>query len=193
MNFWKWINDVFEALTTLKVETSTPVVKIAPSPVSAPKSHIVEPKAIVKYQNTEISKLIAGLGWAESRSTREKINYDVIGDMNIPDHAYGYLQIRIGVLSQVNQLWGTKYKVTDLLGETGAKLSYKVCHDYLLKILPQYKSYKLALKAGLSLNEIYAKSWNGGAGFFQFYGKPHYEKYTKGLNDYYATVKKGMT
>ena len=193
MNFWKWLNDVFTEMTNLNVETPTPVVKIVPTTIFTPISPIVEPKAIVKYKDTEIDKLIVGLGWAESRSTREKINYDTIGDRNIPDHAYGYLQIRIGVLSQVNQLWGTKHKVTDLLGEGGAKLSYKVCHDYLLKVLPQYKSFKLALKAGLSLNEIYAKSWNGGPGWYVNSLKEGYEKYSKGLNDYYATVKKGMT
>ena len=193
MNFWKLLNDIFENLFTLKVETKRPasIPESSDCGIYVPEFE-VKPKAIIKYKDNELDKLICGLGWAESRSTREKINYDTIGDKNIPDHAYGYLQIRIGVLSQVNQLWGTKYKVTDLLGEEGAKLSYKVCVDYLTKILPQYKSYKLALKAGISLNEIYAKSWNGGCGFFQFYNTPNYERYSRGLDNYWETVKRGM-
>lgn len=194
MNIWKLLNNIFEELFTLKVETKNNPHEYYPEedPFTPKAEFKVIPKAIVKYKDNELDKLICGLGWAESRSTREKINYDTIGDKNIPDHAYGYLQIRIGVLSQVNALWGTKYKVTDLLGEEGAKLSYKVCVDYLTKILPQYKSYKLALKAGLSLNEIYAKSWNGGAGWYIQSQKKGYEKYAKGLEDYWLTVQQGM-
>lgn len=168
--------------------TPTSPEKNVPTPIFTPKT----PIGIEQYKNENIDNLICGLAWAESRSTRDKINYNTIGDLNIKDHAYGYLQIRIGVLSQVNQLWGTKYKVEDLLGEEGAKLSYKVCKDYLLKVVPQYKSFKLALKEGVPLFEIYAKSWNGGPGFYSQSLRKGYENYAKGLSDYWLTVQKGM-
>lgn len=138
-------------------------------------------------QPDEIDFLIDALVWVESRG-----DVNAIGDKGIPmskgGPAYGILQIRGGVLSEVNSLWGTKYKGKDLLGKEGAELSKKMCKDYFTKIATQYRSYKKAVAAGIPLQEICAKSWNGGAGYFEQQSKKGFETYRRNLEHYWALV-----
>lgn len=143
------------------------------------------------YPPEWVDKLIEALVWVESGG-----DVNAIGDKSIPiskgGPAYGILQIRAGVLSQVNSLWGTKYQPTELLGIFGAKLSRRMCRDYFLKICPQYRSYKAAIKAGVSLEEICAKSWNGGPGYFLLQDTKGYKTYKGNLNRYWAEVQKHL-
>jgi len=149
----------------------------------------VHPEPIVNKD--WLDKLIVGLVYAESRG-----DVNCIGDRDIPEskggQAYGILQIRSGVRSEVNVLWGKDYKGKDLLGETGAELSRLMCRAYFLSIAPQYKSYKSSLKAGISLEETCAKIWNGGPGAYLQSKKKGYEKYAKGLEMYWETVREHM-
>ena len=138
-----------------------------------------------------LDKLIVGLIYAESRG-----DVNCVGDKDIPESkggkAYGILQIRSGVRGEVNALWGTRYVGENLLGEDGAELSKMMCQDYMLKVLPQYKSYKSAIKAGIPRDEVCAKSWNGGAGWYLQSKKEGYGKYARGLEMYWDTVSRHM-
>ena len=135
----------------------------------------------------EIDLLIEALTWVESRG-----DVNAIGDKNIPvskgGPAYGILQIRGGVLSEVNALWETKYKGADLLGTFGAKLSKNICKDYFTKVCPQYKSFKSAEKDGIPPQENYSKCWNGGVGWYLLTKKKGYETYKKNLDIYWRLV-----
>lgn len=143
------------------------------------------------YPPEWVDKLIEALVWVESGG-----DVNVIGDKSIPiskgGPAYGILQIRQGVLSNVNALWGTHYQLPELLGVFGAKLSRRMCRDYFLKICPQYKAYKAAIKARVSLEEVCSKSWNGGVGYYLLVGKPGYENYKKNLDRYWSEVQKHL-
>lgn len=143
------------------------------------------------YPPEWVEKLIEALVIVESGG-----DVNIIGDKTIPiskgGPAYGILQIRQGVLDNVNALWGTHYQLPELLGVFGAKLSRKMCRDYFLKICPQYRSYKAAIKAGKSLEEVCSKSWNGGVGYFLQQDKLGYENYKKNLNHYWAEVQKHL-
>lgn len=167
-----FIHSIIDQFNQVKTPAPLPVI-----PVNTPETP--------QPPTSPMDNLLKGLIYAESRG-----DVNCIGDKNIPDHAYGCLQIRIGVLSQVNALWKTNYKVTDLLGKDGCELSKKVCVDYFLKIVPQYKVWKAWVG---DTQEFYAKSWNGGIGWQKNFSKKGYERYTKGITAYWNTVKNHMT
>lgn len=98
-----------------------------------------------------------------------------IGDLGLKDHAYGCLQIRQGVVDQVNAKLGTSYKSSDCLGNRA--LSITIFTTYW------------TIFTGLTTDEDKAKAWNGGPGWKQYYGKAGYETYTKDLDIYWSKVK----
>lgn len=103
-------------------------------------------------------------------------NDNAIGDKHLSDWAYGCLQIRQPMVTDVNKYLGTNYKAQDCLGNRA--LSFKIFDTYF-KIYPKLKT-----------DEEKAKAWNGGAGWRSLYGKKGYESYTKNLDIYWSKVKK---
>lgn len=99
----------------------------------------------------------------------------VEGDLTLTNHAYGCLQIRQGVCDDINQKFGTTYKARDCLGNRA--LSIEIWNKYWL-VYPE----KIT-------DEDKSKTWNGGPGWKQFYGKPGKEAYTKNLDIYWGKVK----
>lgn len=96
-----------------------------------------------------------------------------IGDITLTDKAYGCLQIRQGVVDQVNAKLGTSYLSKDCLGNRS--LSFKIWNTYWTVF-------------NRPTDEDKAKSWNGGPYWKSKYGKKGYEKYTKNLDDYWIKV-----
>lgn len=101
-----------------------------------------------------------------------------IGDKNLTDKAYGCMQIRQGVMDQVNAKLGTRYSPSDLLGNRS--LSVLVFNTYWT-IFPS-----------LITDEDKARAWNGGPYWKTEYGKPGYDTYTKALDTYWAKVQAVM-
>ena len=100
------------------------------------------------------------------------------GDMTLPDHAYGCLQIRQGVVDQVNAKLGTQHKSQDCLGNRA--LSLLIWNTYW------------TIFTDMVSDEDKAKAWNGGPGWKALYSKVGYEKYTAELDAYWAKVKSYM-
>lgn len=173
----------------LSILKALPEPPAPPTPSTSPVQPL-EPSPqppIPKPLNDPLESLLNGLIYAESRG-----DVYCIGDKNIPESlggpAYGILQIRSGVRGQLNSLWKTNYKGTDLLGIAGAEISKNMCRDYFTRIVPTYINYKLPLFK-VSDTEFFAKSWNGGIGWQKNYGKAGYERYSKGIDDYWTTVR----
>lgn len=105
-----------------------------------------------------------------------------IGDLNIPESqggkAYGCMQIRQGVVDQVNARLGTKYKSKDCLGNRALSLQM---WDVYFKI-----------HTNMVTDEDKAKAWNGGAGWKQRVGKPQYANYLKAIDHYWKKVQSAM-
>lgn len=77
-----------------------------------------------------------------------------IGDKNLTNHAYGCLQIREPVLTDVNGRYGTNYKPTDMLGNRA--LSVWVFNAYM-------NIYALPTRLGRAVtDQDRARIWNGG-------------------------------
>jgi len=100
---------------------------------------------------------------------------NAIGDLTLVNKAYGCLQIRQGVCDDVNRKFGTKYKAQDCLGNRA--VSIDIWNKYWI------------VYADKITDEDKAKTWNGGPGWKQFYGKPGKEQYTKNLDIYWGKVK----
>ena len=166
---WKLIEEYFAQ----QEEVYTPMTKETPK---------------IEASDAWVDRLIVGLVYAESRG-----DVNCIGDKAIPESkggpAYGILQIRGGVRTEMNVLWGKQYTGKDLLGKKGAELSKKMCKEYFLRIAPLYKSYKASIASGISKEETCAKIWNGGPGAYLQSKKKGYEKYAKGIEMYWNTVR----
>lgn len=82
----------------------------------------------------------------------ESGGYDMaIGDRNLANHAYGCLQIRQGVVDDVNAKLKTTYRASDCLGNRD--LSLKIFNTYWT-VYPENDT-----------NEERARCWNGGPGW----------------------------
>lgn len=101
-----------------------------------------------------------------------------LGDTNLKDHAYGCMQIRQGVVDQINIKLGTNYVSKDCLGN----------RDLSLKIWDTYWT----IFTQMTTDEDKAKAWNGGPAWKQLYGKMGYEKYSQNIDKYWATVRSYM-
>ncbi len=97
-----------------------------------------------------------------------------VGDLNLKDHAYGCLQIRQGVVDQVNAKYGTKYRSQDCLGNRYLSLGI---FDNYWKIFTD-----------MDTDEERARAWNGGPGWKNIYKKPGYETYSKNIDAYWSKV-----
>lgn len=98
------------------------------------------------------------------------------GDLALAQPAYGCMQIRQGVVDQVNSKLGTSHKSIECLGNRA--LSILIWNTYWT-IFTQFVT-----------DEDKAKAWNGGPGWKSLYGHPGHESYTHNLNLYWATVEK---
>lgn len=83
-----------------------------------------------------------------SDSDHPKGNDYAVGDKNLPDHAYGCLQIRKPCVDDVNRAYGTRYKALDCLGNRA--LSIEICQKYI------------DLYGKDKTDEQKARIWNGG-------------------------------
>jgi hypothetical protein len=81
-------------------------------------------------------------------------NDNAIGDKHLPDHAYGFLQIRRPCVEDVNRRFGTNYKAQDMLGNRA--LSIWVC----LRYLELHATHK-RLGHEPTYEDV-ARIWNGG-------------------------------
>ena len=70
-------------------------------------------------------------------------------EINIEEKAYGIFQIRQAALTDINKKYGTRYKLTDFLGDNGVPLSFKA-----------FLMYGEIYKA--KTPEEYCRIWNGG-------------------------------
>lgn len=76
------------------------------------------------------STLIEALIWVESSDKKHPLGNDqAIGDVLLPDKAYGPLQIRKPYVDDVNKIYGPKYRAEDCLGNR--TLSIDICQKYL--------------------------------------------------------------
>lgn len=103
-------------------------------------------------------------------------NDNAIGDKHLTHWAYGCLQIRQPMVTDVNRYLGTSFKAQDCLGNR--KLSIQIYEAYFV-IYPHNKT-----------DEQKAKAWNGGGNWKLLYGKKGYESYTRNLDTYWAKIKK---
>jgi len=93
--------------------------------------------------------LIAALIQKESKG-KDK----AIGDTQLPDHAYGPLQIRQPCVDDVNRVCCTYYKASDCLGNR--TLSIWICREYI-------NMYATKTHIGhVPTTEDMARIWNGG-------------------------------
>lgn len=130
---------------------------------------IVGPLTLRALNGTQKLSLIDAMISVESQG-----NDWAVGDINLPDHAYGCLQIRQGVVDQINVKFGTKYKSQDCLGNRYLSLGM---FDQYWKVFPQ-----------LTTDEEKAKAWNGGPGWETIYKKTGYEKYSNNIDAYWKKV-----
>lgn len=102
-----------------------------------------------------------------------------IGDKDIPDHAYGCLQIRQGVCDSVNGKFGTTYRAEQCLGNRTRSLD--IWNKY-------WQVWTL-----LVTDEDRSRAWNGGPGWKQIYFKPNKTdkeiNYCRRLDTYWTKVK----
>ena len=82
-------------------------------------------------------------------------NDHAIGDRHLAQSAYGPLQIRQPVCDDYNRAHGTTYRAKDLIGQR--ELSVKICRWYVVAYQPKKHSGRT-----MTLEEIYARTWNGG-------------------------------
>jgi murein L,D-transpeptidase YcbB/YkuD len=105
-------------------------------------------------------------------------NDNAQGDLTLPAHAYGALQIRQGVVDQVNIKLGTQHKSQECLGNRA--LSLLIWNTYWTIFIDMVS------------NEDKTKCWNGGVGWKALYGKVGYETYTATLDAYWKKVSSYM-
>ncbi len=103
---------------------------------------------------------------------------NAIGDRTLVNKAYGCLQIRQGVVDQVNAKLGTTYKAQDCLGNRD--LSVLIWNTYW------------TIFTKLVTDEDKAKAWNGGPGWKSIYNTSGYTTYSHNLDLYWATVQKWL-
>lgn len=124
----------------------------------------------LRYLNGEV-----GLDLLHAQIQVESQGNDyAVGDLSLKDHAYGCLQIRQGVVDQVNGHLGTSYKSQDCLGNR--ELSIKIWTTYW------------TIFTDMVTDKDKAFSWNGGPGWKQYYGKTGHETYTANLDAYWSKV-----
>ncbi len=99
-----------------------------------------------------------------------------IGDKTLVDKAYGCMQIRKGVCTDVNKVYGTSYKPQDTLGNRELSI------DLFNKYFTIYTDNKT--------DEQKARAWNGGGNYQKIYNKKGYANYSKQLDAYWEKVKK---
>lgn len=151
-------------------------------------------RIVVAYQ---ISKKLVGDGivgdktWASLRNTQKLSLVDAIiqvesngnlfaiGDTTLVDKAYGCMQIRKGVCTDVNKKYGTNYKPQDMLGNR--ELSIDMFNKYF------------TIYTQNDTDEEKARAWNGGGNYQKIYNKKGYERYGKQLDVYWEKVKKLLT
>lgn len=81
-------------------------------------------------------------------------NDNATGDLGIPQHAYGPLQIRQPVCDDVNAAYGTKFQATALLGRRSQSLGVFWLYMSL---------YATSVQVGRPVtDEDRARIWNGG-------------------------------
>lgn len=100
------------------------------------------------------------------------------GDLSLANHAYGCLQIRQGVVDEVNAKLGSAYKAQDCLGNR--RLSVLIWTTYW------------QIHTEMVTDEDKAKCWNGGPGWKILYGQPGHEVYTSNLDVYWSRVEVAM-
>ena len=115
----------------------------------------------------------------------------VVGDKHLKDHAYGILQIRNPVLIDVNETFGTKYSVEDVVAHSMKKSDIERAVKNSLDVYAKYlQRYKMS---GKPAEEI-AKFWNGGPlskkiGMIALNDVPSkYATYRKNIDKYWSTV-----
>lgn len=123
-----------------------------------PVSGIVGPKTRASLNGTsalpEKKSLIDALIQVESGG-----NLFAVGDLNLKDKAYGCLQIRQPVCTDVNRAFGTKHKAEDMLGNK--ELSIWIFTKYM----ELYATEKNV--GGPVTDEHRARIWNGGPSGFK--------------------------
>lgn len=98
---------------------------------------------IAAFQLRKASPLARALVQVESRG-----NIWAVGDLHIPQHAYGPLQIRQPCVDDVNKVKGTHYRAEDMLGDLSLSL----------EILDAY----MDIHCKGFTDEQKARCWNGG-------------------------------
>lgn len=140
------------------------------TPLPMPTSPVTASSSVIAPQTSFIDpNLLKAIIEVESSG-----NDNAIGDLHLTDHAYGCMQIRQGAVDICNSYLHTTYKSQDTLGNRNLSITLFTAYFHVFK--------------SLITNEDRAKAWNGGAGWKQFYGKPHYEKYTANLDLYWTKV-----
>lgn len=139
---WQWFIAFLKSLWPFPVITPAPEVPVKPreTPPAAPESPTPPPTPAPAPLGDE--KLIAALIQVESQG-----NDDAIGDKNLPDHAYGCLQIRHPVCIDVNRVYGTALQARQMLGNRALSI------DTFRKYVSIYKCVT---------DEDKARVWNGG-------------------------------
>lgn len=132
----------------------------------------------LRYLNGEVSlDLVHATIQIESNG-----NDYAVGDVTLTaaegGPAYGCLQIRKPDLDEVNVKLGTSYNVKDLLGNRD--LSIKVWTTYF------------EIHTEMVTDKDKAFTWNGGAGWRQYYGRPLQKRYTAALDAYWAKIQSMM-
>ena len=125
---------------------------------------------VTMWRFAEKDKLLSSIMKIESNG-----DDNIIGDLKLTNKAYGCLQIRQGVVDEVNTKLKTSFKAEECYGNR--ILSLLIWYTYWI-IYPGRD------------DEDKAKSWNGGPAWRRYYGKPGKETYTKNLDLYWSKVKK---
>lgn len=128
-----------------------------PKPVVAPVVERLNEYSFVDTSKDLPKEIINFLLWAETRSSLDKMTtsaLNAIGDKNLVDKAYGCLQIRQPVVTDVNRKYGLNHKAQDCLGNLD--LSVKICNLYL-----RMWANKAYLKREPTVQDI-CRTWNGG-------------------------------
>lgn len=163
--------DALAHLTQMKQKLAPPDLHPDPTPIPVEPEPVQASPAIPEQMQEPVTMRVLTL----TKDVLDLIDAQVqvesggnmyaIGDRGLPvtekvpdPKAYGILQIRYGVLGDVNGLWKTNYKLTDLLGPSGAFLSKKICGQYYLAFVTQKTIGRVPVL------EDYARAWNGGLG-----------------------------
>lgn len=130
------------------------------------------PNLSFRVNSTTITKdskdlLIEAISYKESRHNVKAVN--------MHEQAYGFLQVREGVVKDVNRVFGTTYTVTDALDS--------------IKAVKMFVLYQSIYNKEFSLEKA-ARIWNGGP---KGYLKPNTLPYWKDVHNYLSSMSKVYT